>query len=159
MESTKGSDFVFDYVQLLYYKFHKINPNQGPYIDCADWIKNKKATINPIDKKDNKCFQYTVALNDEEIKKDPQGITNIKPFLNEYKWEWINIPSEKEDWENLGKNNAAITLNVLYAKKDKTYSAYVSKHNPTSEKQVILLMIPSGEKLWQYLAVKSYHHY
>ena len=85
LESMKGSDFVFDYVQLLYYKFHKINPNQGPYIDCADWIKNKKATINPIDKKDNKCFQYTVALNDEEIKKDPQGITNIKPFLNEYK--------------------------------------------------------------------------
>ena len=23
----KGSDFVFDYVQLLYYKYHKINLN------------------------------------------------------------------------------------------------------------------------------------
>ena len=69
MESTKGSDFVIDYVQLLYYKFHKINPNQGPYIDCADWIKNKKATINPIDKKDNKCFQHAVifALSCKEI--------------------------------------------------------------------------------------------
>ena len=34
-------------------------------------IKNKKATINPINKKDDKCFQYavTVALNYEEIKK------------------------------------------------------------------------------------------
>ena len=50
---------------------------------CPDSIKNKKATINPINKKD-KCFQYavTVALNDEEIKKDPQRITNIKPFIN-----------------------------------------------------------------------------
>ena len=65
---------VFDYVQLLYYKFHKINPNQvGPYIDCADWIKNKKATINPINKKDNKCFQYAVifALSCKEITKKP----------------------------------------------------------------------------------------
>ena len=37
--------------------------------DSPDWMKNKKATINPINKKDNKCFQYrlTVALNHEEI--------------------------------------------------------------------------------------------
>ena len=56
-ESMKGSEFVFDYVPLLYYKCHKINLNYGgSYIDSLDWIKNKKATINPIDKKYNKCF-------------------------------------------------------------------------------------------------------
>ena len=27
LESMKGSEFAFDYVQLLYYKCHKINPN------------------------------------------------------------------------------------------------------------------------------------
>ena len=39
----------------------------------------KKATINPGNNKDNKCFQYavTVALNHKEIKKDPQRITKI----------------------------------------------------------------------------------
>ena len=32
-------EFVFDYVQLLYYKFHKINFNcVGSYIDSPDWI-------------------------------------------------------------------------------------------------------------------------
>ena len=52
-ESMKGSNFVFHYVHLLYYKCHKINSNRGgSYIDCSDWIKNKKATINPINKKD-----------------------------------------------------------------------------------------------------------
>ena len=32
----------------------------------------------------NKCFQYavTVALNYEEIKKDPQRITKTKSFIN-----------------------------------------------------------------------------
>ena len=67
----KGSEFVFNYVQLLYYKCHKINPScGGSYIDSPDWIKTKKAKINPINKKDNKYFQYTVtvALN-YEIKK------------------------------------------------------------------------------------------
>ena len=29
LESMKDSEFVFDYVQLLYYKYHKINPNCG----------------------------------------------------------------------------------------------------------------------------------
>ena len=34
LESMKGIEFVFDYVHLLYYKCHKINPNRGGlYID------------------------------------------------------------------------------------------------------------------------------
>ena len=48
-----------------------------------------------------------------------------------------------------------IPLNVLHAKKEKIYPAYVSKHNSNREKQVILLIISMGEKLWHYLAVKK----
>ena len=80
LESVRGSEFVFDYVHLLYCKCHKINQNHGgSYIDSPYWIKNKKATVNPINKKDNKYSQYviTVALNLEEIKKDLQRVTKI----------------------------------------------------------------------------------
>ena len=39
----RGSEFVFNYVQLLYYKSHKISLNRGgSYIDSRDWIKNKR---------------------------------------------------------------------------------------------------------------------
>ena len=74
MKSIKGSGFVFYYVNLLYHKCHKVNLNRGgSYIDSPDWIKNKKAIagINPINKKNNKCFQFavTVVLNHAEIKK------------------------------------------------------------------------------------------
>ena len=56
--SMKVSDFVFDFVHLLHYYCHKINPNRGGwYIDSHDWIKNKTATINPINRKQSKCFQ------------------------------------------------------------------------------------------------------
>ena len=106
VESMKGSEFVFDYAHLLHYKCHKINQNRGgSYIDSPDWIKNKRETINPVNKKDNKCFQYvvTVTLNHKEIKKDLQRITKIKPFINKYNWEGINFPSEKDDWKNLRK--------------------------------------------------------
>ena len=80
LESMKGSEFVFNSVHLLYYECHTVNPNcGGSYIDSLDWIKYKKETINLIHKKGNKCFKYTVkfALNHEEIKKDPERITNI----------------------------------------------------------------------------------
>ena len=63
LEPIKGSEFAFDHIHLLYYKCHKIIPNRGgSYTDSPDWIKNKKAAINPIDKKDNKCFQYPVTV-------------------------------------------------------------------------------------------------
>ena len=86
--------------------------------------------MNPINKKDSKCFPYVVAvaLNYEEIKKNPQRITKIKPFINKYNWEgmpfinkynWegINFQWEKDDWEKFEKNNVTNSLNVLYAKK------------------------------------------
>ena len=65
--------------------------------------KNKNATINPINKKDNNCFQYTVkvALNQEEIKKDSQKITKIKSFINKYNWGEKKFLLEKE--KNLRK--------------------------------------------------------
>ena len=51
----EGSEFVFDYVHLLHFKCHKINLSHGgSYIDSPDLIKNKIATVNHINKKDNK---------------------------------------------------------------------------------------------------------
>ena len=39
----KSSDFVFDYIRLLYNKCHKTNLNVGgSHIDSPDWIKAKK---------------------------------------------------------------------------------------------------------------------
>ena len=125
----KGNELTFDYVHLLYYKCHKINPTHGgSYIDCPDWIKTENATINPINKKDNKCFQYA----------------KIKPFINKYNWEGKKFPSEKYDSKKFEKNNVTIAINVLHVKKEKIYPAYVSKNNSNREKQVILLIISNG---------------
>ena len=81
--SMSGSDFIFDSVELLYYKFYEINFKRGgSFIDYPDWIKKKKATIIPTNV-DDKCFQYavTVALNYEEIESHPERVSNIKPFI------------------------------------------------------------------------------
>ena len=61
-------------------------------------IKNENTTINSKNN-DDKCFQYalTTALNHEQIKKDPQRITKIKPFIDQYNWKEIDFPSHKKD--------------------------------------------------------------
>ena len=124
--------------------------------------KNKKATINPTNKKDNKCFQYAiiVTLNHEEIGNNDERITKIKPFINKYKWKGINFPLEKDDWKKIEKNNVTIAFNVLYAKKEKIYSAYVLENNSNRQKQVILLMITNGKKKLSAIlrGITSKHH-
>ena len=85
-ESMTGSEFGFDSIDLLCYKLHKISLNRGgSYIDSLKCLKNKKATINPKNN-DDKCFQYAVAvaLNYQKIKNNPEKISKIKPFIDQY---------------------------------------------------------------------------
>ena len=54
------------------------------------------------------------------------------------------------------KNNQAIAVNILYIKENKKHPFYISKHNSIHEKQIILLIIPNGEKEERHhLAVKK----
>ena len=47
-ESMRGSKFIRDSVDLLYYHPQKIGLKRGgSYIDSPEWLKNKKARINP----------------------------------------------------------------------------------------------------------------
>ena len=48
--SMKGRDFIFDLVQLMYFKCHKVNCKRGgSYIDFPNWIKRKN--------EEDTCFQ------------------------------------------------------------------------------------------------------
>ena len=42
--SMRGNNFIFDSVQLMYYRCHKVNFRRGgSYIDSSDWIKKEKS--------------------------------------------------------------------------------------------------------------------
>ena len=146
----KGSDFTFDGTNYLYYDLNKRSISKGgSYIDSPKWLKNKKSTINPKNN-DYKCFQYaiTLALNYDKIDRNPQRISKIKPFIENYNWKDIDFPSTRKD------NN--IALNILYVpfNTKKLEIAYKSKYNLTRERQITLLMISNSEK-WHYLVAKS----
>ena len=67
-----------------------------------------------------------VALNYGEIESHPKRVSNIKPFINKYKWKRINYPS-KIDWKTLEKNNRTVALNILYIKEKEIYPADILK--------------------------------
>ena len=79
----------------MYYKcITKVNfEHGGSHNESSDWIKKKNTITNPKNT-DNKCCQYvvTVTFYYEEIKWNPERVSNIKPFINKYNWKGINYP-------------------------------------------------------------------
>ena len=109
-EKMRGSDFVFDGVNFLYYDFNKISISRGgSYIDSPKWLKDKKSTMNQKNN-DNKCFQYavTLALNLDKINDHLERISKFKPFIED-----IDFPSTSKDWKKFETNNE-VALNILY---------------------------------------------
>ena len=121
----KGSDFIFENVELLDYRLHKISLKRGKsYIESPEWLRSKRATIN-LQNNDDKCFQYalTVELNHQNIRNNSEGISNIKPFINQYNLKDINIKEDRGklekknmaiDWKTFAQNNKTIAPNILF---------------------------------------------
>ena len=136
-----GSDFVFDAMNCIYYDFNRITISKdGSYIESTKWLKNKKCTINQKNS-DNMCFKYaaTLALNLNKINKNPQRISGIKPFIDNYNWNSINCPSTGNYWNRFEVNNKNVALNILYIPDNtkKIEIAYKSKYNLVRNNQII----------------------
>ena len=82
----KGSDFVFNYVDRLCYRFHKATLN------CCE--RQKNITINPKHGGDE-CFQYvvTIRLNYEKILNYSKIMASIEIFIKHNSWTKINVRS------------------------------------------------------------------
>ena len=85
--ALRNSRLVFDEVLFLDVNFHQLDLTRGSsYIPLPSSIANKKVVISPKNENDEECFKWavTVALHHEEIGKDPQRISNIMRYTNNY---------------------------------------------------------------------------
>ena len=163
----RGSEFIHNSVQLLYYKCHKVNFKRVCVRVCVCvcvcvcvsvcvcrgviyWFssldKNKKATINPKNE-DDKCFKYaaTVALSYKNNECNPERVSNIVPFISKYNWYGKNYSSKLDDWKRFEKNNPTVAPNILSLTEKEMYQAYISNNNSTWDEQIILLIISNKE--------------
>ena len=151
--SIKGSKFTHESVGLLYYHFQRIDIRRAEsYIISPDWIANKKATINPKNEKDNKCFQWSIisVLNYNKIKEK-----ELKKVLKFKKIDW-DFLSYQRDWEEFEQNNTSIALNILFVSHNSEEIKLACKSNYNKRKnQVILLMINEESNNYYYFAVKN----
>ena len=106
-----NSRFRFDEVLFLDVNFHQLNHTRGgSYLLLPDWIARKKAVINPRND-DEECFRWAV-IAALEIGKDPQCVSNLRKFVDNYYRSGLEFPVSTKDigvFEN--KNN--ISVNVL----------------------------------------------
>ena len=137
--NDRGSEFIPDSVELLYYHFQRIDIRRAEsYIISPDWIASKKATINPKNEKDNKCFQWSIisGLNYNKIKEK-----ELKKILK-FKRVDTDFSSYNREWEEFEQNNTLIALNVLFVSYTSEEIKLADKSNYNERKnQVILLII------------------
>ena len=72
LKIIKGSQFIFESVELMDYKLHRIRlKRDGSYIKSAKWLLHKGATINPKNKNNDECLRWSTisALNYNKIMK------------------------------------------------------------------------------------------
>ena len=60
LKIIKGSYFVFESVELMDCKLHRVRLRRGEsYIKSPEWLLHKRATKNPKNKNDDECLRWS----------------------------------------------------------------------------------------------------
>ena len=107
-----NSRFVFDEVLHLDANFYQLNLTRGSsYLPLPDWLVKKKVIINPHNK-DEECFKWAVITAKNVGMKDPQRVSNLRKFTDNYDWSGLKFPVSIENIKNFEMNND-ISIKVL----------------------------------------------
>ena len=101
----------------------------GSYTEFSEWLKSKKAMINPQNK-DQECFKWAVieALHHEYIKHHPERLSLLRPYEKQYNWKGLKIPVSIKRIDKFEKNNPGIAVNVLFSNK-KNQNIYTARRS------------------------------
>ena len=92
-----NSRFVFDEFLYLDFNFHQLNLMRGSsYLPLPDWLGRKKAIVNPHND-DEECFKWSVITAEKVGMKDPQRVSNLRKFTDNYYWSGLEFPVSIKD--------------------------------------------------------------
>ena len=152
--NERGSEFISDSVELLYYHFQRIDTRRAEsYIISPDWIASKKVTINPKNEKDKECFKWSIISGLNYNKVNGKYLKKIEKL----KRVDVDLSSHQRDWEKFEQGNNSIALNVLFVWYNSEEIKLACKSNYNKRKnQVIAWMINDNEaNNCYYFAVKN----
>ena len=109
--NKRGSEFIPDSVELLYYHFQRIDIRRAELqTKSPDWLAIKKTAINPKNEKDNKCSQWSIISGLNYSKINEKYLKKVEKLKRVY----IDLLSNQREWEKFEQENNSIALNVLF---------------------------------------------
>ena len=146
-----NSRFVFDEVLFLDINFHQTNLTRGSsYLPLPDFIARKKAVINPYNG-DEECFKWVVITAESIEIRDPQRVSNLRKFVDNYDWSGLEFLVSIKDIGKFEVNNG-ISVNVLGLE---GIDIYIHRNsNYQSDRKINLFMI-TEDGVRHYTVIKS----
>ena len=145
-----NSRFVFNEFLYLDVNFHQLNLTRGnSYLPLPDWLASKKAIVNPHND-DKECFKWSVIAAENAGIKDPQRVSNLRQFMDNYNWSGLEFPVSIKD---IGKfetrNNISVSILAVEGR-----DIYIHRKGQRVGRKINLLMV-SEDGMWHYTAIKS----
>ena len=145
-----NSRFVFDEFLYLDVNFHQLNLMRGSsYLPLPHWLASKKAIVNPHNN-DEDCFKWSVITAENAGMKDPQCVSNLRKFMDNYNWSGLEFPVLIKDIGKFETRNN-ISVNVLAVE---GRDVYIHRKGRRVGREINLLMV-SEDGIWHYTAIKS----
>ena len=145
-----NSRFVFDEFLYLDINFHQLNLMRGSsYLPLPDWLASKKAIVNPHNNNEE-CFIWLVITVENAGIEDPQRVSNLRKFMDNYDWSGLEFPVSIKD---IGKfetrNNISVNLLDVEGR-----DIYIHRKGQRVDREINLLMV-SKDGIQHYTAIKS----
>ena len=143
--------FVFDEFLYLDVNFHQLNLMRDSfYLPLPDWLVRKKVIVN-LHNDDKECFKWSVIAVEKVGMKDPQRVSNLRKFMDNYDWSGLEFPVSIKD---IGKfeNRNNISVNVLAVE---GRDIYIHRKGRRMMGREINLLMVSEDGINHYTAIKS----
>ena len=146
-----NSRFVFDEFLYLDVNFHQLNLMRGSsYLPLPDWLARKKVIVNRHND-DEECFKWSVIAAEKVEMKDPQRVSNLRKFKDNYDWSGLEFPVSIKDIGNYETRNN-ISVNVLAVE---GRDIYIHRKGRRMMGREINLLMVSEDGINHYTAIKS----
>ena len=150
-----GSGWYFKEVSS--FEIHTVDykPIKGSsYIPLPDFIMKKKSIIN-IQKKDNKCFLWSILRYLHPIQKNETRLTDIRKYENDLKFKGIDFPVKLKDIPKFENQNPHLPGRNVFSVSDnnKIYPLRLSQKG--CQKSIDLFLF-SKEENHHYCLIKNF---
>ena len=144
-----NSRLVFNEFLYLDVNFYQLNLTRGSsYLPLPDWLARKKAIVNPHNN-DEECFKWSVIAAEKVGMKDPQRVSNLRKFTDNYDCSGLEFPVSIKDIGKFETRNN-ISVNVLAVE---GRDIYIHRKGQRMGREINLLMV-SEDGIRHYTAIR-----